>query len=79
MQSPTEIAIDGPARRALIVSGYTDVNGNDTEISWRPQESWWPQVLRRLKQVICCLPFQAPAPPAPTTDGTVTTIDLTRL
>lgn len=36
-------------------------------------------MLRRITHVICCLPFPAPAPLAPTTDGTVTTIDLTRL
>lgn len=77
--TPTDIAVDVQHRRALVVSSYTDVNGGDTEISRRPRESWWPQVLRRITHVICCLPFRAPAPPAPTTDGTVTTIDLTRL
>jgi DNA-binding beta-propeller fold protein YncE len=76
--TPTDIAIDALHRRALVVSSYSDVS-NYNPMSWRPRESWWPQVLRRIKQVVCCLPFQAPAPPAPTTDGTVTTIDLSRL
>jgi DNA-binding beta-propeller fold protein YncE len=77
--NPSDIVVDGPARRALVVSSFTDMNGNQSAIPWRPREGWWPQVLRRIKQVVCCLPFKAPAPPAPTTNGTVTTIDLTRL
>ena len=77
--TPADIAIDAPRRRALVVSSYSDMAGNGSMKAWRPRESWWPQALRRIKQVICCLPFQAPAPPAPTTNGTVTTLDLSRL
>lgn len=77
--APSDMAVDVLHRRAVVVSSYSDVNGNGNLVTWRPRESWWPQMLRRIAHVICCLPFRAPAPPAPTTDGTVTTIDLTRL
>ena len=77
--APSDIAVDVLHRRAVVVNSYSDVYGNGKVITRRPRENWWPQVLRRIRQVICCLPFRAPAPPAPTTDGTVTTIDLSRL
>lgn len=77
--SPSDVAIDTQAGRALVVNSYSTTHGNGALKTWRPRESWWPQVLRRIKQIICCLPFQAPAPPGPTTSGTVTTLDLARL
>ncbi len=77
--SPSDVAVDAQAGRALVVNSYSDTHGKGALKAWQPHESWWPQVLRRITQVICCLPFQAPAPPAPTTDGTVTTLDLARL
>jgi len=76
---PSDVAIDAQAKRALVVNSYSDTHGKGALKAWRPRESWWPQALRRVKQVICCLPFQAPAPPAPTTNGTVTTLDLSHL
>jgi len=77
--SPSDVAVDAPAGRVLVVNSYSDTHGKGALKAWQPHESWWPQVLRRITQVICCLPFQAPAPPAPTTNGTVTTLDLARL
>jgi len=77
--SPSDVVVDAPAQRALVVNSDADVYAHGALKAWHPREGWWPQVLRRITQVICCLPFQAPAPPAPTTNGTVTTLDLSRL
>jgi DNA-binding beta-propeller fold protein YncE len=76
--SPSDVAIDARAERALVVNSYSDTHGKGALKAWRPREGWWPRALRRIKQVICCLPFQAPPPPSPTTNGTVTTLDLSR-
>ncbi len=77
--SPSDVVVDTRTQRTLVVNSYADVYAHGALKAWRPREGWWPRALRRIKQVICCLPFQAPAPPAPTTNGTVTTFDLSRL
>ncbi len=77
--SPSDVAVDAQTGRVLVVNSYSDTHGKGALKAWHPYESWWPQVLRRIRQVICCLPFQAPSPPAPTTNGTVMTLDLARL
>lgn len=77
--SPSDVAIDGLARRVLVVNSGSDSHGKGTLKTWQPAEGWWARAIRKLKQTLGWLPITVPPRPAPTTNGTVTTLDLTRL
>jgi len=77
--TPADIAIDVQTKRALVVNSFSDAYGRGELTTWRPPEGWWPPQLRRLKHWLTWLPVVAPTAPAPTTAGTVTTLDLTQL
>lgn len=75
--APVDIVVDENRQRALVLDTNADPGTNATPMQTRPREGVTPQVLRRIKQALPWLPFQAPKPPALTTHGSVTTLDLT--
>lgn len=77
--TPTDVAIDGRAGRAVVVNSASDVNGYGLPVAVRPNEGWWPRLLRDVKRRLPWLPFTSPAPPPSSTTATVTIIDLARL
>lgn len=75
--APVDIVVDENRQRALVLDTNADPGTNATPMQTRPREGVASQVLRRIKQTLPWLPFQAPKPPALTTHGSVTTLDLT--
>ncbi len=87
---PSALALDPVARRLLVDNETVDLNdfssGFSGALTTSPPETGWArtrrQVLRLIKSALpSWLPFKVtvPPPPSPPTNGTVTTLDLTRL
>jgi len=87
---PSAMAIDPVARRLLVDNETVDLNdfssGFSGALTTSPPETGWARTRRQVLRLISSalpswLPFKVtvPPPPSPPTNGTVTTLDLTRL
>ena len=87
---PADMAIDPVARHVLVDNETVDLNGYASGVAGAlttsPPETGWARTRRQVLRLISSalpswLPFKVtvPPPPSPPTNGTVTTLDLTRL
>lgn len=76
--APLDMAVDGRTRHALVVN--SNYNPLDCSLAYVPMpEGWWTQGVRWLTHRLSWLPIASPQPPSPSTNGSLTLLDNTRI